>query len=132
VNSLILDYILRQKVAANVSMFYIEFLPIPRLTAGNPHFDAIVPLAARLVCTRDVFASLWQSVVGSPWSESSAVTAPAARQALRDQLDAQVAHLYGLSRTDYAHLLGTFPLVFPADAAGAARKAAVLAAYDAL
>jgi hypothetical protein len=29
-------------------------------------------------------------------------------------------------------VLGTFPLVFPADARGAARRDAVLAAYDAV
>ena len=55
---------------------------------------------------------------------------PAARQMLRDELDAIVAHLYGLSRADFEHILGTFPLVFPDTEAGAAKKATLLAAYD--
>ena len=39
-------------------------------------------------------------------------------------------HLYGLSRDDFAHILGTFPLVFPDDDAGEAKKEALLAVYD--
>ena len=36
---------------------------------------------------------------------------------------------YGLSRGDFAHILGTLPLVFPDDA-GQARKQTLLAVYD--
>ena len=51
--------------------------------------------------------------MGTPWDASSGATDPAERQRLRDEIDAIVAHLYGLSRADFAHILGTFPLVFP-------------------
>jgi hypothetical protein len=54
------------------------------------------------------------------------------RQTLRDEIDALVAHLYGLSRDEFDHILGTFPLVFPDTDAGRARRAALLATYDAL
>ncbi len=57
-------------------------------------------------------------------------TDPATRQQLRNELDALVAHLYGLSRDEFSHILGTFPLVFPATAAGEAKKAALLAVFD--
>jgi hypothetical protein len=54
----------------------------------------------------------------------------AERQRLRDEIDAIVAHLYGLTRDEYDHILGTFPLVFPDTDEGRARRAATLAAYD--
>ena len=95
-------------------------------------FDAIVPRAARLTCTRPEFAGLWQQVMGEPWDESKGAAGPAARQALRDELDALVAHLYGLSRHDFAHILGTFPLVFPDNDDGQRKKEAVLGVYDGL
>jgi hypothetical protein len=57
-------------------------------------------------------------------------TDPVVRQRLRDELDALVAHLYRLSRDDFEHILGTFPLVFPDDASGRVRKEALLAVYD--
>jgi len=41
-----------------------------------------------------------------------------------------VAHLYGLSRADFDHILGTFPLVFPDTDEGWHRREAVLAAYE--
>jgi len=129
-NSLCLDYVLRQKVAATVNMFYVYQLPLPRFAAGDPYFDAIVPRAARLTCTTSDFSSLWTDVMSNPWDETKGATDPAERQCLRDELDALVAHLYGLSREEYAHVLGTFPLVFPDDDAGRARMEVVLEVYD--
>ncbi|MCC7449103.1 MAG: hypothetical protein IT324_16920 [Anaerolineae bacterium] len=131
-NSLCLDSILRLKVAANVNMFYVYQLPLPRLNPGDPYFDAIVPRAARLTCTRPEFAELWQAVMGEAWNESKGATDPAVRQQLRDEIDALVARLYGLTRADFDHILGTFPLVFPDTAEGRARRAALLATYDRL
>jgi hypothetical protein len=55
---------------------------------------------------------------------------PAKRQHLRGEIDALVAHLYGLSRDEFAHILGAFPLVFPDNAAGKQKKAALLAVYE--
>ena len=97
---------------------------------GNPYFDAIVPRAAKLTCTRPEFADLWASVMGNTWEPAAAVTDPADRQHLRDEIDALVAHLYGLSRADFDHILGTFPLVFPDDEAGQSKRDRLLDEYD--
>lgn len=131
INSFILDSILRLKVAANINMFYLYQLPLPRLPPGNPYFDAIVPRAARLTCTTSDFADLWQEVMGEEWDETKGATDSAERQRLRDEIDALVAHLYGLSRGDFEHILGTFPLVFPEDEAGHRKKERLLGVYDA-
>jgi hypothetical protein len=48
---------------------------------------------------------------------------PVERARLRAEIDALVAHVYGLSEAEFAHVLGTFPLV------SAEVKAAALAAY---
>jgi hypothetical protein len=112
----------RHQIATTITFTLLYQMPIPRLISGNPAFDAIVPLAARLTCTRREFAGLWQSVIGTAWDESSGATDAAERLLLRDAIDARVAHLYGLTRADYAHILGTFPLVFPPGDAGDARR----------
>lgn len=129
-NSFAVDYAIRFRIKLNFNFFIILEIPLPRLTAGNPFFDAIVPRAARLTCTTAEFADLWQEVMVEPWDETKGATDPAERQVLRDELDALVAHLYGLSREDFWHILGTFPLVFPDDEEGRARKEALLAVYD--
>jgi hypothetical protein len=41
-----------------------------------------------------------------------------------------VARLYGLSREEFAHILGTFPLFFPGDAEGHRKKESLLGVYD--
>lgn len=73
-NSFALDFILRQKVSANVNQFYLYQLPVPRLQSGNPFFEALVPRAARLTCTCAGFADLWRDVMGSPRDVSQAAT----------------------------------------------------------
>ena len=85
-----------------------------------------------LTCTRAEFAGLWQAVMGEAWTPASGATDPVARQQLRNELDALVAHLHGLTRAEFAHILGAFPLVFPDDAPGRAKRAALLAVYDAM
>jgi len=130
-NGFVLDYIIRYKISTTLNMFYLYQLPVPRLTSGNPFFDAIVPRAARLTCTRSEFADLWQSVTGKAWGASSSATDPDERQRLRDEINAIVAHLYGLSREDFDHILGTFPLVFPDSEAGKAKREALLTVYEA-
>ena len=129
-NSFVLDFVIRYKIAQTLNMFYMYQLPLPRLNPGNPFFDAIAPRAARLTCTRVEFADLWREVMGEDWDESSGATDSAERQRLRDEIDAIVAHLYGLSRADFDHILGTFPLVFPDDDEGWRKREELLATYD--
>ncbi len=131
INSFCVDWIARFKVDKHVTLFVMKQLPVPRLNPGNPYFDAIVPRAARLTCTRVEFADLWQAVMGESWDESKGATDPAERQRLRDEIDAIVAHLYGLSREDFDHILGTFPLVFPDNDAGRARRESLLGVFEA-
>jgi len=130
-NSFVLDFVIRYRIATTLNMFYMYQLPLPRLTSSNPYFDAIVPCAARLTCTRVEFADLWREVMGEDWDDSAGATDPAERQRLRDEIDAIVAHLYGLSRSDFDHILGTFPLVFPNTDEGWRKRESLLDVYDA-
>jgi len=130
VNSFALDYVLRFRIKLNLGLYMLSESPVPRLAARSSYFRAIVPRAAHLTCTTPDFAELWQEVMGEEWDESKGATDPAERQTLRDELDALVAHLYRLSRDDFAHILGTFPLVFPDGDAGEAKKEALLAVYN--
>ncbi len=120
-NSFVLDYFLRQKVSANINMFYVYQLPVPRLTAADPEFQPIVTAAARLICTTPEFDDLARAA--GLRGHMDGVKGEADRAALRAELDARVAHLYGLTEAEFTHILGTFPLV------AQEAKAAALAAY---
>jgi hypothetical protein len=100
-NSFIVDWLLRQKVSANINMFYVYQLPIPRIND-----EEIVIRAAKLICTTPEFDDLAKEV-----GLESGVTNPEERAEIRAELDAMVAHLYGLTYEEFRHILGTFPIV---------------------
>jgi hypothetical protein len=108
-NSFVLDYYLRQQVSANLTMFFIYQCPVPRLCASDRWFAPVVKRAARLCCTSAAFDELAKSV-GLKGHQNGA-TDTTERANLRAELDGLVAHLYGLSEDEFAHILGTFPLV---------------------
>ena len=120
-NSFVIDWVLRQKVTTTLNFFYLYQLPIPRLTGADSIFSPIVERAARLICTTPEFDDLAKEVGIKPLTpsptpasgrgEQYGVTHPVERARLRAELDGLIAHLYGLTEAEFAHILTTFPLV---------------------
>jgi hypothetical protein len=108
-NSFILDYVIRLKISRNINMFYVYQLPIPRLQKGDQWFSEIVERAAKLICTTPEFDELAAEV--GLGSHQNGVTDEAERARLRAELDGIIAHLYGLTETEFIHILSTFPIV---------------------
>jgi len=108
-NSFSVDYLLRQSVTANLTMFFIYQLPIPRLTARDPAFAPLVKRAARLICTTPEFDALAKEV--GLGSHIAGASTPSERAKLRAEIDGLVAHLYGLTEDEFVHVLNAFPLV---------------------
>ncbi|OJZ15594.1 MAG: hypothetical protein BGP20_06640 [Thiobacillus sp. 63-78] len=108
-NSFVIDWMLRQKVTTTINFFYLHQLPVPRLTEADSAFVSIVERAARLTCTTPEFDDLAKEV--GLGSHKNGATDPAERARLRAELDGLVAHLYGLTEAEFAHILTTFPLV---------------------
>jgi len=166
--SFVVDWIIRNKVTTNLTMFYLYQLPIARKTVSEFFEQAITARAARLVSGNGKFLPVWESVFCKDWQSPefwypSSLPAPgSARQAgapidtygpaheqeirrrlrdevrnltpewgphcgvhdrlpdrrdtgdraqLRAEIDAYVAHLYGLTRDDFAYILDTFPVL---------------------
>ncbi|MBU6362215.1 MAG: ATP-binding protein, partial [Chloroflexi bacterium] len=101
--------LLRQSVTANLTMFFIYQLPIPRLTARDPAFAPLVKRAARLICTTPEFDALAKEV--GLGSHTAGARDPSERAKLRAEIDGLVAHLYGLTEDEFVHVLNAFPLV---------------------
>ncbi|MEH2272066.1 MAG: ATP-binding protein, partial [Nostoc sp.] len=120
-SSFVVDWLLRQKVTTNINIFYINQLPVPRLTKNDRNFNDIVQRAAKLICTTPEFDELAQEV--GLGSHQQGVTDEAERAKLRAELDGIVAHLYGLTEDEFSYILTTFPIV------NATVKEAALGAY---
>ncbi|MGA1285857.1 MAG: hypothetical protein ACO34J_17630 [Prochlorothrix sp.] len=96
-------------MTTNLTFFFIYQLPVPRLQSGDRWFDEIVTRAAKLICTDPEFDDLAQTV--GLGSHKNGITNPVQRAQLRAELDGLIAHLYGLSEPEFAHILSTFPIV---------------------
>ena len=121
-NSFVVDYVLRSRMTTNLNLFYLYQLPIPRLPQTDKTFKTIVKRAAKLVCVWPEFDALAKEV-GLRGSQDG-VTDEKERARLRAELDGLVAHLYGLSEDEFAHVLSSFPVVQQLE------KDAALAAYN--
>jgi hypothetical protein len=119
-NSYILDYAIRQQVSANVSQFFIHQLSVPNFSEADARLAPIVERAARLICTTPEFDDLAREV--GLRDSRDGTTDVFERGQLRAELDGLVAHLYGLTEAEFAHILSTFPLV-PEPVRVAARNA---------
>jgi hypothetical protein len=106
-NSFVVDFALRSKVSANLNMFFVEQLPIPRLKQDDPTLKPIVERAARLCCRWPEFDGLAKACGLPGWTP---LTEEEVKN-LRAELDALMAHLYGLDEADMEQILFTFPLV---------------------
>lgn len=113
-NSFVIDYVLRSRMTTNLNLFYLYQLPVPRLKAGDEAFGLIVQRSAQLTCTTPEFDALAREVSTAlklPATAVKGIRDAASRSQLRAELDALIAHLYGLTESEFAHILSTFPLV---------------------
>ena len=96
-NSYVANYLIRMRVGTHVGAGIVDRLPVPRLDAEDPLFVGIATLSERLA--------------GLEGDRKTATL-----------LQARVAHLYGLSGAEFAHVLSTFPLVEAAEREEARRS----------
>jgi hypothetical protein len=87
-NSLVANYLVRLQVTTHVTASLMARLPVPKPERGSPEHRALVSLARELEATgiennRESYA----------------------------RLNAIAAQLYGLTREQFAHVVGTFPLL---------------------
>jgi len=109
-NTLVFDYLARQKVGgSHLTYFILDQLPVLAPEAYTEDLLAmIVPRVLELTFTSyDMAPFACDLGYGGPpftWDEDR-------RAQLRAELDGIFAHLYGISRDDFAYILGTFSIV---------------------
>lgn len=102
-SSLPLDWHARRFVEVSMNFFIFNPLPIPRAPADHPLRRRAVELAGRLACPDDRFAA-WAEAVGV---ECGSLSSDDKEDRIRE-LDAVVAHLYGLDEKHVVHMFETF------------------------
>ena len=101
--SIPLDWYARCCVETHVNFFIFNPFPIPRPERSNPLWKRVVELSGRLACPDDRFAD-WAAAVGVDYG----LLEPDDKNDKIHELDAVVAHLYGLSEPQLVHIFETF------------------------
>ena len=102
--SMIMDWCARRVVEMSLNFHLLGALPIPDPGAGHPVRDRVVEISARLAAADARFAE-WAAAVEVPVDSAND---PSTKADLICELDACVAHLYGLDEDDLAVLYRTF------------------------
>ncbi|MFQ5505191.1 MAG: hypothetical protein ACE5F1_10385, partial [Planctomycetota bacterium] len=102
-SSIPLDWYARRFVETHLNFFVFNPLPIPRPASADPLRRRAIELAGRLACPDKRFAS-WAEEVGV----ACGPLAPDEKEDGIHELDAVVAHLYGLSEKHLVHIFETF------------------------
>ena len=101
--SLPLDWYARRFVEIHLNYHVLDPFPVPRPSRGNPLWGRTVELAGRLACPDRRFAR-WAKAVGGEHGKF----ADEEKRGMIYELDAVVAHLYGLSEPQLRHVFETF------------------------
>ncbi len=101
--SIPLDWYARRFVETHVNYFVFNPFPVPRPARDDPLWQRAVSLAGRLACPDERFAA-WADAVGVPWGP----LATGEKEDMIRELDAVVAHLYGLGERQLIHVFETF------------------------
>ncbi len=101
--SIPLDWYARRFVETHVNFFVLNPFPIPRPERGHPLRQRVIALAGRLAAPDERFA-VWAEAVGV----ACGPLAPDEKDDHIHELDAVVAHLYGLTEAQLIHIFETF------------------------
>lgn len=102
-SSLPLDWYGRRFIEVNLTYNFFNPLPIPRPTHTDPLWQRALALAGRPACPDERFAK-WAGAVGVHYGPLELDE----KEDMIHELDAVVAHLYGLSERQFCHVFETF------------------------
>ena len=103
-SSMILDWYARRLVDKSLNFYLLNNFPIPEHYDDDPVAQRVVQIAGRLAAVDDRYAE-WAAEIGV---EVGSVIDDETKQDLICELDACVAHLYGLNEDDLAVVYETF------------------------
>lgn len=102
-SSVPLDWYARRIVEINVTFGILNAFPIPTPTVDDPRRIRVIEIAGILAAIDDRYGE-WAAAVGIERHELSSIE----RDELVYELDAVVAHLYGLEESEVVHIFETF------------------------
>jgi len=118
------DWFARRRVENHMNYFILNSLPVPRPPerTEDPRWKRVVALAGRLACIDDRYTEFARAT-----GVEVGMLEPAQKKTMIAELDAVVAHLFGLSRDELELMFEDFPATEAGVSPG--RRAAILEHY---
>ncbi len=111
------DWLMRLRVGYTMNFFYLEQWAVPRPSLNSAVARNLITRAIKLTCVAHEMSDLWNliakehpDILTTSW-DASLVVELGDWTRLRAEIDAIVTDLYGLSASDFAYILTTFPLL---------------------
>ena len=98
------DWYVRRYVELNFNFHLVNGSPIPFVSDSDERWERVTQIAGRLTAVNELFDD-WAKEVGV---KVGSVKTDTEKDSLIAELDALVAHLYGLSRSQLEHVFKTF------------------------
>ena len=117
------DWLARRRVEVNLNLFILNSLAVPRPPRSDPRWQRSAEVAARLASVDQRYRNF-----AADNGVATGALDDAERAGLIAELDAVVAHLYGLSRDELEEIFEDFPATTAGVSPG--RRADVLEWYD--
>jgi hypothetical protein len=117
------DWFARRRVENHMNYFVLNSLPVPRPPRDDARWERVAGLAGRLASIDERYAEFAAAV-----GVTSGAVGPTEKAAMIAELDAVVAHLYGLDRAELELMFEDFPATDAGISPG--RRAAVLEHFD--
>jgi len=116
-NSDAMDFVMRMKVALNITKTIMDSLPFPRPSRDDSRVRPVVERSLRLLCTGPEMTPFWNQLATEGWVLPTKTPAEVpgemdeeVRLQLRAEIDAMVAReLFGLTKPELEYVLGGFP-----------------------
>ncbi|MBT8607047.1 hypothetical protein G6656_01960 [Polynucleobacter paneuropaeus] len=102
-SSIPLDWYARRYVEVNFNFYLFNPLPIPRPNRSNPLWKKVVQLSGRLASVDERYSG-WAKKIEVEYGHLDEKN----KEQMINELDAVVAHLYGLTAKDLTHIFETF------------------------
>ena len=103
VNSFVVDFILRKKIAANINMFQVYELPIPKIKIDNKYFVELIKNVAKVICVNSDFDELAKKVNVTGVKNSEEKIEVVAK------INAIIAKIYELTIEELKFIIESFP-----------------------
>ncbi len=105
-NSFVIDFLIRHKVAINVNMFYVKEITVPKLTEDDPLLLEIANRVARLICITQEYEDIKNEL-----KINDVVTNEIERNELMAQINAYATKICNISKENLGYILDNFPIV---------------------